>query len=126
MKIYGIDCWDELCDIGQWWMHRRLFADKDQAEAEAETLRTCNDGVRTYADVIGYELVERTGRNVAVLNRDGVAGYYFTCSECGTSLTACFGVHEIRYTDECLRSFHMLDKYKFLHCPACGAKVVER
>ena len=64
-------------------------------------------------------------RNVSIMNRDGVAGYYFTCSECGLSVLASYGIGEIEYTSPNSFYWKTNGDYEFERCPRCG-KAVKR
>lgn len=68
---------------------------------------------------------ERTCRNIATLNRDGVSDYFFSCSNCGLDIEAFSGIKVLDYTDESRSGFCVGAEYHFDHCPNCGARVVE-
>lgn len=74
------------------------------------------------ADELNAE-IGGTCENASELNTDGVAGYHFTCSECGLSVCASMGVGEIELSGP--RSFHWKvdGKYEFERCQRCGRKV---
>jgi len=72
-----------------------------------------------------------TCRNIAELNREGVSGYFFVCSECGLAVHADRDINKTNYTCRKpdgsidLRTFNSGGKYKFERCPRCGRKVTE-
>ena len=61
--------------------------------------------------------------NTSKLNNSSVAGYYFTCSECGLSVGTSMNIRETDLvTPTCFRWGEL---YKFERCPRCG-RVVKR
>lgn len=66
----------------------------------------------------------RTCRNIAVLNKRGIHGYYFVCSECGLAIDTPFDIHFTEYRGS-LRTFCVGPRYEFERCPRCGAIVRE-
>ena len=72
-----------------------------------------------------------TCRNIAELNREGVSGYFFVCSECGLAVHADRDINKTNYTCRKpdgsidLRTFNSGGEYKFERCPRCGRKVTE-
>lgn len=61
--------------------------------------------------------------NTSKLNHSSVAGYYFTCSECGLSVGTSMNIRETDLvTPTCFRWGEL---YKFERCPRCG-KAVKR
>ena len=72
-----------------------------------------------------------TCQNIAELNREGVSGYFFVCSECGLAVHADRDINKTNYTCRKpdgsidLRTFNSGGEYKFERCPRCGRKVTE-
>lgn len=76
------------------------------------------------ADELNAALGSGECENVSKLNRDGVAAYFFTCSECGLSVCAGVGIGEIELKSP-LRFVWKHGMYEFERCPRCG-KAVKR
>lgn len=112
--------------------HGTLTAERVRAAIFNGSSYASYDGAQYYAnginmqaiaDELNVELGSGTCENASELNTDGVAGYHFTCSECGLSVCASMGVGEIELSGP--RSFHWKvdGKYEFERCPRCGRKV---
>lgn len=98
-------------------------------------VRDSNAGIKMWSQYLTPEqaiaatLGAGTCRNIAGLNKKGVAGYYFVCSECGLAVHADFGIQRTNYTSKMpdgttdLRTFNSGGKYEFERCPRCGRKV---
>ena len=92
-------------------------------DAEAATVGAHSTTSLKMSDKVS-EIGTGTCKNIAKLNKEGVHGYYFACSECGLSVHASFDIYETEYTDESLESFFVGKRYTFERCPRCSAKVV--
>ena len=58
-KLYGIEMWDDLDDIGVSYMTDELYRTREAAEKAASELRgTDEHGYRSYAEVREFEVVE--------------------------------------------------------------------
>ena len=58
-KVYAVDTWDDLDDIGQHYVERKVYRTREAAEERAEKVRhTVSDGVRSYALVFEFEVVD--------------------------------------------------------------------
>lgn len=65
-KVYAVDTWSDLDDIGQHYVERRVYRSKDAAIERAEQVRAHIDcGVRYYAAVYEFEVVDADGNVVA-------------------------------------------------------------
>ena len=71
------------------------------------------------------ELGSGTCENASELNTDGLAGYYFTCSECGLSICASMGIGKIELSGPRSFRWKVDGRYEFERCPRCG-KAVKR
>lgn len=59
-KLYGVDTWTDLDDIGVSYIERKLYRTREAAEKRASTVEHGyeDDGYRTYARVVEFEVVE--------------------------------------------------------------------
>lgn len=58
-KLYAVDTWSDLDDIGQHYTEPRLYRTREAAERRAEEIRNRDDdGIAYYAMVDEYEVVD--------------------------------------------------------------------
>ena len=59
-KLYGVDTWTDLDDYGVSYIERKLYRTREAAEERASIVkhRYEDDGYRTYARVVEFEVVE--------------------------------------------------------------------
>lgn len=58
-KLYGVDTWTDLDDIGESYIERELYRTREAAEKRADDVRGGyeDDGYRSYARVVTFEVV---------------------------------------------------------------------
>lgn len=56
-KLYAVDTWDDLDDIGQHYIVPKLYHTIERAEQEADRLRSTSEDIDTYAMVVEFEVV---------------------------------------------------------------------
>jgi hypothetical protein len=115
-EVHGLDAFVEL--FGYSWEDNSIWTWHDVACAMADAVDAMTVGAGTC-------------RNIAELNREGVSGYFFVCSECGLAVHADRGINKTNYTCRKpdgsidLHTFNSGGEYKFERCPRCGRKVTE-
>lgn len=59
-KLYGVDTWTDLDDIGVSYTERKLYRTREAAEERASIVKGGyeDDGYRSYARVVTFEVVE--------------------------------------------------------------------
>lgn len=58
-KLYGVDTWTDLDDYGVSYIERKLYRTREAAETRAEEISGERDGLRYYARVVEFEVIER-------------------------------------------------------------------
>lgn len=70
-----------------------------------------------------------TCKNIAELNEEGMAGYFFVCSECGLAVHVDNCINETNYPEKRqdgsidLQTFNSNGRYEFERCPRCGRRI---
>lgn len=59
-KLYGVDTWTDLDDVGVSDIERKLYRTREAAEERARAVKRGHrdDGYRTYAEVVEFEVAE--------------------------------------------------------------------
>lgn len=59
-NLYGVDTWTDLDDYGVSYIERKLYRTREAAEERASIIERGNkdDGYRSYARVVEFEVVE--------------------------------------------------------------------
>lgn len=59
-RLYGVDTWTDLDDIGESYIERKLYRTREAAEKRANIIKLgCeDDGYQIYARVVEFEVVE--------------------------------------------------------------------
>lgn len=59
-NLYGVDTWTDLDDYGVSYIERKLYRTRETAEKRASIIERGyrDDGYRTYARVVEFEVVE--------------------------------------------------------------------
>jgi len=57
-KLYAVDTWDDLDDIGEHYIVPKLYRTIERAEQEADRLRSTSEDIDTYAMVVEFEVVD--------------------------------------------------------------------
>lgn len=58
-RLYAVDMWTDLDDYGVSYIERKLYRTREQAEQRASEYNGVRDGLRHYARVVEFEVVER-------------------------------------------------------------------
>ena len=59
-RLYGVDTWTDLDDIGESYIERKLYRTREAAEKRASIIERgyMNDGYLSYARVVEFEVAE--------------------------------------------------------------------